>query len=323
MSDTFQKKEGFHMIQFFQEAVLPKLSQTSLYVKYDQASGITEAVKQEFASIKDHMLMTKDIEELVAMMKLNGDAIIKKAIAAWDKGELIVIFNPASKIPPVLPYIIAGKEEPRCYIFADKLMTKLTNQNEYINLMAGIEAGYIALQLTKNQNRFTNNRDLMLAMCNVYQQMVCAPMEQRLYMKGDNLVKAMLYAIAYFYKMIDGDQMAPERINYKRLLNQKVDPAVFKQIVEDVKGMDNNNFMTFLGLIKNINPVRYKDIESLYLNYFVNSCGIYIVFALENPAYLMLLMTSAMYKTKLTNGGLNRLLSMPCKKIVTLMTSIV
>jgi hypothetical protein len=311
------------MIQIFQEAVLPKLSQTSLYSKYDQSSGITDAVKAEFSTIKDHMVQSSDVQELVALMKLNGDPIIKKAIAAWDKGDVVVIFNPTSKIPSVLPYIIAGKDQPRCYVFADRLMSKLNNQIEYVNLMAGIEAGYIALCMQKNPNKFINNRDLMLAWCNVYQAMTVAPMEQRLYMKGDNLVKAMLYAIAYFYKMIDGDRMSAERINYKRLLNQKVDPKLFQQIVEEVKGLDNNGFFTFLNLIKKINVVRYKNLENLYLNYFVASCGVYEIFALENPQYLMLLITSANYKTKLSNYGLNRMLSMPCKKIITLMTGMV
>ena len=148
-------------------------------------------------------------------------------------------------------------------------------------------------------------------------------MEQRLYMKGDNLVKAMLYAIAYFYRLVDGDKMSVERINYKRLLNQKVEPKLFQQIVEEVKGMDNPGFFNFLNLIKQINNVRYKNLDNLYLNYFVASCGVYEVFALENPAYLMLLVTSANYKTKLSNYGLNRMLSMPCKKIITLMTGMV
>ena len=35
------------MIQLFQEADLPKLSQTSLYEKFNQSSGITKAVVEE------------------------------------------------------------------------------------------------------------------------------------------------------------------------------------------------------------------------------------------------------------------------------------
>ena len=309
------------MIQFYMEAQLPKLSQTSLYTKYDQSSGITEAVKNEFAHINDYMIRSTDIQDVVAFMRLNGDAVLKKAIQAWDKGDLIVTFNPTSKVPPVLPFIIAGKDTPKCYIFANTLMSKLTNQNEIVNLMAGIEAGYLALQMQTNPNKFINNRDLMLSMCMVYQYMVNAPLEQRLYMKGDNLVKAMMYSIAYFYKMIDGDTMSVEKINYKRMLNQKVDPKMAKDIVDQVKNMDDKSFMSYLKFIENLNPVRYKNIQSMYLNYFIASCGVYIIFALENPVYLMLLITSVAYKTKLTNFGLNKLISVPCKKVLTTLTS--
>jgi len=311
------------MIELFLEAQLPKLSQTSLYAKYDAASGITDAVKDEFAHINDHMIRSTDVQDVVSFMRLNGDPILKKAIAAWDKGDLIVTFNPSSKIPPVLPYIIAGKDQPKCYIFASTLMSKLTNQSEIINLMAGIEAGYLALQLQINPSKFTNNRDLVLSLCMSYQYMVNAPLEQRLYMKGDNLVKAMLYSIAYFYRMIDGDKMEASKINYKRMLNQKVDPKLVQEIVQNVQAMDNMNFMEYLNLIIQINPVRYKNLQSTYLNYFTASCGVYLIFALENPAYLMLLLTSAAYKTRLTNFGLNKLISVPCKKTLTMLTGMV
>ena len=311
------------MIQFIQEAALPKLSQTSLYVQYDRTSHITEAVKEEFTNIKEHTIKSSDMQEIVSLMKLNGDAIIKKAINAWDNGDVVVIFNPTSKIPSVLPYIIAGKDTPKCYVFADKLMSKLTNTNEYVNLMAGLEAGYIALQMTKAPNRFTNNRDLVMAFCVVYQLMVTAPLENRLYMKGENLTKAMLYTVAYFYRIIDGENMSPERISYKRFTNQKIDPKTFAQIVEDVKALPDTNFLTFIELIKKLNPVRYKNLESMYLTYFVSTCSVYLVFALENPTYLPLLVTSANYKTKLTQFGLNKLVGVYAKKILAMLTSIV
>lgn len=308
-------KGVFNMIQIFQEAALPKLSQTSMYTRYNQSSGITEAVKSEFATINEHIVKTSDIQEVISLMKLNGDAIIKKAIAAWDKGDMVVIFNPQSKIPSVLPYIIAGKESPKVYVFADKLMTKLTSTNEYVNLMAGIEAAYIALCMQNNPNKFINNRDLMLSMAYLYQYMAVTPLETKLYMKGDNLVKAMLYMIAYFYKIVDGDKIAAERINYKRLINQKIDPKIFQQIVEDVKNMGDTSFLSLLELIKKINPVRYKDINNMYVTYFVQTCGMPIIFALENPTYLVLLLTSASYKTRLTQFGLNKLVGATCKKI--------
>ena len=82
------------MFKVFQEADLPKLSQTSIYSKYDQASHITQSVKEELGNIKDTMVRPAMIPEMISLMKLNGDPIVKKAIDAYEKNEIIVIFNP-------------------------------------------------------------------------------------------------------------------------------------------------------------------------------------------------------------------------------------
>lgn len=313
------------MIQFMQEAALPKLSQTSLYGKYDQASNITQALREELSTASEHIQRPDDLRELVALMRLNGDAVIKKAIDAWEKGEMVVLFNmDESKIPPVLPYVIIGKEgAQKCYIFADKLMTRLNSTNEYINLMAGLEAGYLALRLNQNPDKFVSNRNLMFLLVDIYQFMVLCPLEVALYMKGDNLTKAMMYAIAFFYKIIDGDQLSAESINFKRLLKDKVNNDLCKQVVEEVRALQSPSFMELLELIKRINPTRYGNLDSVYMQAFVRSCGVYITFALENPAYLYLLMTSASYKTKLTSFNLNKLVGAQSRKTITQFVSLV
>lgn len=313
------------MIQFVQEATLPKLSQTSLFLKYNEASGIAANIQEELSTAGDNIQKPDDLKEIVALMRLNGDAIVKKAIDAWENGELVVLFNnETSKIPSVLPYICIGKEgNVRCYIFADKLMTRLNSTNEYINLMAGLEAGYLALKMQKDPNKFISNRNIMMIFADIYQFMVLCPLEVRLYMKGDNLSKAMMYAIAFFYKMIDGDQMSFETINFKRLMKDNVDHAVAKQVVEEVRALPSASFLQLLELIKKINPVRYGNLDAQYIQHFVSTCGVYITFALENPTYLFLLMTSASYKTKLTSFNLNKLVGQYSKKCITQLVSMV
>ena len=313
------------MLQIMQEAVLPKLSQSSLYTKFDQSSGITQALREELANASEFIQRPDDLKEMVALMQLNGDAVIKKAIEAWQKGELVVIFNhEESKIPSVLPYIVIGKEgSQKCYIFADKLMTRLNSTNEYINLMAGIEAGYLALRLQQNPDRFISNRNVMLIFADLYQFMATCPLEVRLYMKGENLTKAMMYCIAFYYKLIDGEMMSQENINFKRLLKEQVNNEWAKQIVNQVKSLPSPSFMDLLELIKQINPVRYGNLDSVYVQQFVSCCGVYITFALENPQYLFLLMTSSAYKTKLTSFNLNKLVGNQSKKCITQLVSIV
>lgn len=306
------------MFKVFQEADLPKLSQTSIYSKYDQASHITQSVKEELGNIKDTMVRPAMIPEMISLMKLNGDPIVKKAIDAYEKNEIIVIFNPqTSKIPSTLPFIIVNQGgSPKCFMFADKVCTKLNNQTEYTNFMATLEASYLALSLYKNPNKFISNRNVMITLCNLYTIMATAPLEQRLYMKGDNLVKAMMYIITYFYRIIDGDRMTPESIPYKRIISDKVDNSTIKLIVSEIKALPDLGFFNILGLIKNINPVRYKNLDNMYLTYFTSSCGIPLIFALENLSYVFLLMTSSVYKTPVTQYGLNKTVATTARKLL-------
>lgn len=313
------------MIKIFQEAALPKLSQTSLYQKFDENTGLTAALKEELSTASEYIKKPEELKELIALMQLNGDAVVKKAITAWEKGEIVVIFNhETSKIPSTLPYVIIGKEgSQKCYIFADKVMTNLASANEYVNLMATLEAGFLALRLQQNPTRFTGNRNVMLIFADIFQFMVLCPLEIRLYMKGDNLTKAMMYAIAFFYKIIDGEAMSVESINFKKLMKDKVNNALAKQVVEEVKALPSASFMDLLELIKKINPVRYGNLDAVYMQHFISCCGVYITFALENPAYLFLLMTSASYKTKLTSFNMNKLVGLYSKKCITQLVSIV
>ena len=69
------------MIQLVQEADLPKLSQTSLYQKFNQSSGITKAAIEEIQiNGKEHRVKPEDIPEIISLMRLNGDPIAKKAV---------------------------------------------------------------------------------------------------------------------------------------------------------------------------------------------------------------------------------------------------
>ena len=313
------------MLQIMQEAVLPKLSQSSLYAKFDQSSGVTQALREELANCKEFIQTPDSMKEIVALMQLNGDAIIKKAVEAWTQGDIVVIFNhEESKIPSVLPYIVIGQAgSQKCYVFADKLMTRLTSTNEYINFMAGLEAGFLALKLQQNPDRFVSNRNVMLIFADLYQFMATCPLEVRLYMKGDNLTKAMMYCIAFYYKLIDGENMSKENINFKRLLRDQLNNEWANQIVSEVKALESNSFMDVLELIKKINPVRYGNLDAVYLQQFIACCGVYITFALENPQYLFLLMTSASYKTKLTSFNMNKLVGTQSKKCITQLVSMV
>lgn len=211
--------------------------------------------------------------------------------------------------------------DTRAFIFADRVVNNINSTQEYTSLMAVMEAAYLSLRLTKNPNAFVMNRPLMLTLGNIYTLMAVTPLEQKIYMKGDNLVKTMLYLFAYFYRMIDGPEFTIIPA-YKRIISDKIDDSVAKQIMEDVRSLEDNSFMSVLNLIKQINPVRYKDIDVLYMTHFNSTCGTSLIFALENLSYLFLLVTSAAYKTGVTAYGINKVVSMPVKKAISLLSAV-
>ena len=140
-------------------------------------------------------------------------------------------------------------------------------------------------------------------------------------MKGDNLVKSMIYIITYFYKTIRGDTITAESIPFKRIISDQLDDSITKQIVDQVRSMQDNSFMSLIRMISEINPIRYKDLDTMYMSYFTSVCGVSLIFALENISYLFLLITSSQYKTQLTAYGINKIVSMPVKKAIMLLTS--
>lgn len=325
------------MFTIIQESVtLPKLSQTSLFQKFDEQSNISQLVIEELKKTKEHpeyIVKPSDIDELLALMKLNGDPIVKKAIDAFIKGDIVIIFDKAtSVIPQTLPFIVLTDKDKKAkvHIFADRFISNLQSNQEYRSLMAVLEASYLALQLATQPNKFLMNSQLMLLICYIYNFMSIMPLEQKLYMKGDNLVKARLYFIAYFYKMtyvqhilLNGTDISVDNIPFKRIISDKVDPSVLSQVVDDIKNMPDNSIMNVVELLKKINPVRYKDLSSQYVPFFSTSCGVSLIFALENIQYLFLLITSAPNKTTLTQYGLNQTVIQQCRKVISLLQSIV
>lgn len=310
------------MIQVFQESELPKLSQTALYAKFNETSNISKSVVDEISNSKDKIVKKEEISELLSLMKLNGDPIIKKAINDFENGKIVIVFNKeTSVIPPTLPFIVSLRgTDAVAYIFADKFMNNVKNASEYTVLMAVMEAAYLAKEIQLRPTAFINNRPLMLNLCNLYTLMTVSPMEQRLYIKGENLTKAMLYIISFFYKIIDGNEFTIIP-GYKRIISDKIDDGIVKQIESEVRALPSTSFIEFLGLIKRLNPVRYENIDQMYMTYFIRTCGISLCFALECIPYLFLLVTSVAYKTGLTTPGLNKLLAPQIRKTITLLNT--
>lgn len=311
------------MVHLFQETEIPKLSQTALYVKFNETSDISKCVVDEIRNAKDKIVPKEDITELLSLMKLNGDAIVKKAIADYEDGNIIIIFNKeTSVIPATLPFIINSKgSDSKAFIFANVFMNNVKSASEYTTLMAMMEAAYLAKAIQMDPDAFINNRSLMLNLCNLYTMMAVSPLEQKVYIKGENLVKTMLYIMSFFYKMVDGNdfEIIP---GYKKIISDKIDDRIVQQIEAEVRALPTTSFMEFLDTcIKRLNPVRYADIDQMYMTHFIRVCGVSLCFALECLPYLFILVTSVAYRTGITSVGLNKLLAPQIRKTITLLST--
>lgn len=311
------------MIQVIQESDLPKLSQTAIYQKFNETSDISKCVVNEISHAKDKIVRKEDIAELLSLMKLNGDSIVKKAIRDYEEGKIVIIFNKeTSEIPSTLPFIINSKgTDSVAFIFANVFMNNVRNASEYTTLMAVMEAAYLAKAMQMDPDAFINNRSLMLNLCNLYTLMAVAPLEQKVYIKGENLTKTMLYIISFFYRIIDGPEFTIIP-GYKKIISDKIDDRIVQQIEAEVRALPDNSFLGFLNnCIKRLNPVRYEDIDQMYMQYFIRVCGVSLCFALECIPYLFILVTSVAYKTGITTVGLNKLLAPQIRKTITLLNT--
>lgn len=309
------------MINFVQESVLPKLGQTSLFAKFDETSEIRKAILGELGNAVNTQVKPEDIKAILALMSLNGNALTKKALPYVENGTIVILNNPeTTNIPISLPFLITARgDEVKAFIFADKVVNNINSDREYPKLMVIVEAAYVALQLYLDDSKFIQNRQLMLTLCEVYTKMTIFPIEQKLYMKGDNLVRGLIYATAFFYKMIDGQDFNITAI-MRRIIgdNQllKDNPELVKQISDEVRSLESNSIIDLMELIKKINPVRYENLDIAYLNYFTIASGASLLFALENVSYLFILLSSANHRTQLTNFNLNATVSSAAKKVV-------
>lgn len=308
------------MIKIIMEAELPKLTDTSYYKKFNETSDITKAVAAEIKNTGKR-IKPEDIEEIISLIKLNGSSVSKKAIEAFKAGKIVIIFNKeTSAVPQSLPFIVGrGKDGFQGYVFADQFMNNIKSSQEYQSLNAVLSACYMALITAEKPSVITNNRNLILTMCDLYIKMVTAPLETKLYMKGENLTKALAYAMAYYYRMIDGpsDMTVP----FRRLIGDNINVDVEKSIIEDVKALPNMDFENLINLFVKINPIRYKDLPGAYMQYFFQTCGSPLIFALENFQYLWLAAMCATIKSTIIGYGFGKSISDDGKNITKMLAT--
>ena len=120
---------------------------------------------------------------------------------------------------------------------------------------------------------------------------------------------------------IKAKQYAKEELGISFAEIKEGEVPMEKQITEEVNALTDLSIFSLLELIKKINPMRYKDLEVKYINYYTQTCGLSILFAIENLQYLFLLVTSACYRTSLTGFSLNKIVQTSAKRVQMILVS--
>ena len=81
------------MFKIIQEATLPKLSQTSLYNKFNDSSNITSNLINEIKTAGSTAVKLDELSEILSLIKLNGDPVVKKAVNHLTDGDIVIIYN--------------------------------------------------------------------------------------------------------------------------------------------------------------------------------------------------------------------------------------
>ena len=79
------------MFKIIQEATLPKLSQTSLYNKFNDSSNITSNLINEIKTAGSTAVKLDELSEILSLIKLNGDPVVKKAVNHLTDGDIVIV----------------------------------------------------------------------------------------------------------------------------------------------------------------------------------------------------------------------------------------
>ena len=164
----------------FQETTTVKDSY--LFQKMDANGVITARILDVIRSGK--VITESDIEEqLIQVRKTRISPLADHVIAAFQRGEIVLVYSETTKIVPAIPFIvvnIGGKS--KAYIFTNAYgsyaVPKRASQAEKVfnigmkDMYALMEGAYITCEYYKNPQLFSRNIGLMKTCVSVYTSMM-------------------------------------------------------------------------------------------------------------------------------------------------------
>ena len=247
-----------------------------IYKSFNSGNGVVERLVKylKTAAVLDKTFIE---EQYIQMKKLSISPLAQKVIAAYDVGDIELLYSRETKIGTSMPFIIrrnGNKIVATIFIATFGVIDKDDNLTTPVKqLYALMESAYVALEMQKNPTKIQRNVGLMRICANVYADMFMRIFNKLYALTTDRgLHDKVYYAVTRFFleKVWEYpnvgliESYATADLQYI----EEFDQQLVKQGYDSAQVKNLNDLMLF---IKTLSP-RLADLNTRYfIEQYVNT----------------------------------------------------
>lgn len=289
------------------------VSDSYLMKKMDQNAGITSRILQ---AIKSGQVITENdiAEQIMQVRRTRISPLAEHVIAAFNRGEIVLIYSKTVKVVQAIPFIVAGKgNATKAYIFVNAYgvftTPKRSSSAEKVfnigmkDLYALMEGAYIALQYYRTPAVFTKNLGLMKTCMSVYTQMFLQILNKEYALSMSPLeYNQVAYCIARFFLENLWELQSKDLSSayaFGAIINaNKLD---YVQIQDEWDRTNITNLEEFMEFLKAQFP-RLQNLTIRYFTeYYMNTFRATVVLAMDVLPYFLFAMSSSLLGSFIAN----------------------
>lgn len=289
------------------------VSDSYLMKKMDQNAGITSRILQ---AIKSGQVITENdiAEQIMQVRRTRISPLAEHVIAAFNRGEIVLIYSKTIKVVQAIPFIVAGKgSATKAYVFVNAYgvftTPKRSSSAEKVfnigmkDLYALMEGAYIALQYYRTPSLFTKNLGLMKTCMNVYTRMFLQILNKEYALSMSPLeYNQVAYCIARFFLENLWELQSKDLSSayaFGAIINaNKLD---YVQIQDEWDRTPITNLEEFMEFLKSQFP-RLQNLTIRYFTeYYMNTFRATVVLAMDVLPYFLFAMSSSLLGSFIAN----------------------
>ena len=289
------------------------VSDSYLMKKMDQNAGITSRILQ---AIKSGQVITENdiAEQIMQVRRTRISPLAEHVIAAFNRGEIVLIYSKTVKVVQAIPFIVAGKgASTKAYIFVNAYGTfttpKRSSSAEKIfnigmkDLYALMEGAYIALQYYRMPGVFIKNLGLMKTCMSVYTQMFLQILNKEYALSMSPLeYNQVAYCIARFFLENMWELQSKDLSSayaFGAIVNaNKLD---YVQVQDDWDNATITNLEEFIEFLKEHFPRLQTMSVRFFTEYFMNTFRATVVLAMDVLPYFLFTVSSCLLGSFIAN----------------------